>query len=358
MGLEKDCPFQIGRGIPGEHNLITDVPSVRVAHRTLRDGDIQTGVTVVMPPGGNWFREKLPAAAQVINGFGKTAGLVQIEEMGTLETPIVLTNTLSVGTAWTALVRYMLAKDERIGRESATVNPVVCECNDGYLNDIRGLRVTEEDVLTALREAETAGRDFAEGAVGAGRGMSCLGFKGGIGSASRQVRIEEHDWVIGALTLCNFGRRGYLTVDGQKVGTLLKEQADPAASGQTGPQRDEKDKGSVIVILATDLPLSDRQLKRLCRRAAAGLARTGSYYGNGSGDIAIAFSTANRIPAESGEAVFTFRQLSDDRIESALEMSAEAVEEAVISALWHAETLTGRDGHVRIGLRDAWEARK
>lgn len=358
MGLEKDCPFHIGRGIPGEHNLITDVPSVRVAHRTLKEGDICTGVTVVMPPGDNWFREKLPAAAQVINGFGKTAGLVQLEEMGTLETPIVLTNTLSVGTAWTALVRYMLAKDERIGRESATVNPVVCECNDGYLSDIRRLSVTEEDVLTALKEAETAGTECPEGALGAGTGMSCLGFKGGIGSASRKVLIGEKDYVIGALTLCNFGRRGYLTVDGQKIGELLMEQTDPAHVRSGAPDRDEKDKGSVIVILATDLPLSDRQLKRLARRAAAGLARTGSYYGNGSGDIAIAFSTANRIPAESGEAVLTLKQLNDERIEPALEMSAEAVEEAVISALWHAETLTGRDGHVRIGLKEAWEARK
>ena len=354
MGLEKDCPFHIGRGIPGENDLITDVPGVRVAHRTLREGDIQTGVTVVMPPGDNWFNEKLPVAAHVINGFGKTAGLVQIEELGALETPIVLTNTLSVGTAWTALVRYMLAKDDTI----STVNPVICECNDGYLNDIRGLHVTEKDVLKALTEAESAGTECSEGAVGAGTGMSCMGFKGGIGSASRKVRIGEKDYVIGALTLCNFGRRGYLTVDGKKIGEMLMDQPDPADSRPEVPLQDGTDKGSVIVILATDLPLSDRQLKRLCKRSAAGLARTGSYFGHGSGDIAVAFSTTNRIPAESSEAAYTFRQLSDERIEPALEMSAEAVEEAVISALWHAETLTGRDGHVRIGLRDAWEARK
>ena len=171
MGLDKDCPFHIGKGVPGAGDLITDVTGVRLAHRTLRDGGIQTGVTVIMPPGDDWFRRKLPAAAHVINGFGKTAGLVQVEEMGTLETPIVLTNTLSVGTAWTALVRYMLAKDPRIGRESATVNPVVCECNDAYLNDIRGLHVTEDDVLLALQDAEKAGPLFEEGAVGAGTTM-------------------------------------------------------------------------------------------------------------------------------------------------------------------------------------------
>ena len=338
MGLDKSCPYHIGRGTPGPRNLITDVPGVKVGHVTLNAGDIHTGVTALLPHGGNLFREKVPAASCVINGFGKTMGLIQVDEMGTVETPIVLTNTLSIGTAATAVIRLMLEQNPEIGRETGTVNPVICECNDAYLNDIRGLHVTEAHVREAVR---AAAEDFAEGAVGAGTGMSCLGFKGGIGSASRTVRLDEKDFVIGALTLCNFGKAGLLRVDGENIGRRLKEAENT------------EDKGSIIMLLATDIPLSTRQLKRLCRRAGAGLARTGSYYGNGSGDIAVAFSTANRIPHFPEQALLPYTALHDGRIDPVLEMTAEAVEEAIISALWHAKTLSGRDGHCRISLQDA-----
>jgi len=339
MGLEKASGWTIGVGRPGCRNLISDVPGVAVGHVTIRDGaGVNTGVTAVLPHSGNLFRDKVLAASVVINGFGKTIGLVQVEELGTIETPILLTNTLSVGTAATALVKYMLAQNEDIGRAAGTVNPVVCECNDGYLNDIRGLHVKEEHIFQAIA---AAGPDFAEGAVGAGTGMSCLGFKGGIGSASRLVTLEERPYTIGALVLSNFGGPGRLMIDGRQVGREL--QGLPAG---------ERDRGSIIMLLATDIPLSERQLKRLCRRAGAGLARTGSYYGSGSGDIAIAFTTANRVAHDSPRAFVDMRMMSDDHIDPVLDLTAEAVEEAIVSSLYHAETTTGRDGRVRRGLRE------
>ena len=249
MGLEKASGLTIGRGTPGHRNLITDVPGVTVGHATIRDGgSVNTGVTAVLPHGGNLFRDKVLAASAVINGFGKTIGLMQVEELGTIETPILLTNTLSVGTAATALVKYMLAQNEDIGRTTGTVNPLVCECNDGFLNDIRGLHVREEHIFQAIYAAEA---DFDEGAVGAGTGMCCLGFKGGIGSASRVVTLEGRSYVIGALVLSNFGGPGRLMIDGRQVGREL--QARSAG---------ERDKGSIIMLLATDIPLSERQLKR------------------------------------------------------------------------------------------------
>ena len=339
MGLEKASGLTIGRGTPGHRNLITDVPGVTVGHATIRDGgSVNTGVTAVLPHGGNLFRDKVLAASAVINGFGKTIGLMQVEELGTIETPILLTNTLSVGTAATALVKYMLAQNEDIGRTTGTVNPLVCECNDGFLNDIRGLHVREEHIFQAIYAAEA---DFDEGAVGAGTGMCCLGFKGGIGSASRVVTLEGRSYVIGALVLSNFGGPGRLMIDGRQVGREL--QARSAG---------ERDKGSIIMLLATDIPLSERQLKRLCRRAGAGLARTGSYYGSGSGDISIAFTTANRVPHDSPRAFVDMRMMSDDHIDPVLDLSAEAVEEAIVSSLYHAETTTGRDGRTRRGLRE------
>lgn len=339
MGLDQTSGLTIGRGTPGPRNLISDVPGVTVGHVTIRDGgSVNTGVTAVLPHGGNLFRDKVMAASVVINGFGKTIGLVQVEELGTIETPILLTNTLSVGTAATALVKYMLAQNEDIGRTAGTVNPVVCECNDGYLNDIRGLHVKEEHIFQAIAAARP---DFAEGAVGAGTGMCCLGFKGGIGSASRVVTLEERVFTAGALVLSNFGGPGRLMIDGRQVGRELQGRTDGA-----------QDRGSIIMLLATDIPLSERQLKRLCRRAGAGLARTGSYYGSGSGDIAIAFTTANRVPHGGSQAFVEMRMMSDERIDPVLALSAEAVEEAIVSALYHAETTAGRDGRVRYGLRE------
>ena len=339
MGLNKESGIKIGRGTPGKRNLITDVPGVKVGHVTVRDGaDINTGVTAILPHEGNIFQDKVMAASCIINGFGKTMGLVQVEELGTIETPIVMTNTLSIGTAANALIKYMLQQNEDIGVKTGTVNPLVCECNDGTLNDIRGLHVTEEHVFQALANC---GEEFEEGVVGSGTGMCCLGLKGGIGSASRIVKLDDREYTVGALVMSNFGGAGRLMIEGRHMGQEIKDKLEA-----------QQDKGSIIMLIATDIPLSERQLKRVARRAGVGLARTGSYYGNGSGDIAIAFTTANRVPNYSKTAVMDMKMISDNKIDGVFDATAEAVEEAIISSLYHAETTTGRAGKVKYGLRD------
>ena len=339
MGLNKESGIKIGRGTPGKRNLITDVPGVKVGHVTVRDGaDINTGVTAILPHEGNIFQDKVMAASCIINGFGKTMGLVQVEELGTIETPIVMTNTLSIGTAANALIKYMLQQNEDIGVKTGTVNPLVCECNDGVLNDIRGLHVTEDHVFQALANC---GEEFEEGVVGSGTGMCCLGLKGGIGSASRIVKLDDQEYTVGALVMSNFGGAGRLMIEGRHMGQEIKDKLEA-----------QQDKGSIIMLIATDIPLSERQLKRVARRAGVGLARTGSYYGNGSGDIAIAFTTANRVPHYSKTAVMDMKMISDNKIDGVFDATAEAVEEAIISSLYHAETTTGRAGKVKYGLRD------
>ena len=340
MGLQKETGIVIGKGTPGPRNLITDVPGVTVGHVTVQDGEINTGVTAILPHQGNIFQDKVLAASAVINGFGKTMGLVQVEELGTIETPIIMTNTLSIGTAATALVKYMLRQNPDIGDTTGTVNPLVCECNDGSLNDIRGLHITEEHVLQAL---ENTGEDFEEGAVGSGTGMSCLGFKGGIGSASRQLELDGKTYTIGALVMSNFGSAGNLRVDGVKEGERIQALLQAA---------ENKDKGSIIMLIATDIPLSERQLKRVCKRAGVGLARTGSYYGNGSGDIAIAFTTANRVPHYSKTKIISVGMMDDDAIDPVFRLTADAVEEAILSSMYHAKTTVGRKGKTRLGLAE------
>ena len=301
----------------GKRNLITDVAGITVGHCTLADGDVQTGVTALLPHQGDLFHDRCPAAVHVINGFGKSAGLVQVQELGYLETPLILTNTLSVGTAFTACVRYMLARNDQIGRAESTVNPVILECNDGYLNDIRGLHVTEDHVFAALDAADTT---FALGAVGAGRGMSCYHLKGGIGSASRVFEIGGQTYTLGALAMTNFGSLIDLTIAGERIGKKLAAEPEDA-------------KGSCIMVLATDAPLSSRQLSRVARRAQSGLARTGAVTEHGSGEIVLAFSTFRPI----------FRA------------AIETVEESIIRSMLEAETVTGRDGHIRLSLHDAME---
>ena len=262
MGIE-NIKLKIGKLQKGKNNLITDVKGVKVGHKTLDNGNIKTGVTAIIPHSDNIFREKLICSSYVINGFGKSVGLVQINELGTLETPIILTNTLSVGTCSTALVKYMLKENDDIGVTTGTVNPVVCECNDGYLNDIRGLHVKEEDVFDAIENAEI---NFKEGNIGAGTGMSCYQLKGGIGSASRVLKLDDKEYTIGSLVLSNFGLKEDLLVDGIKVGEKILEK-----------ESEELEKGSIIIILATDIPMNERQLKRIAKRVPIGLARTGSH---------------------------------------------------------------------------------
>jgi len=313
----------------GPRNTITDVPGLRVGQVTLSDGEIQTGVTAVIPGEGSSFRQKFPAACHVINGFGKSVGLMQVQELGTLETPIILTNTFSVAAGVEGLLDYMLDDHPEIGVTTGTVNPVVMECNDGRLNDIRARNVRPAHVRQAL---ETASESFAQGAVGAGRGMSCYGCKGGIGSASRILTIGGRDYTVGALLLTNFGSRRDLTICGKKP----FEPKAPAG---------EPDKGSCIVLLATDLPLSCRQLQRCTHRAQNGLARTGTITGGGSGDVVLMFSTANRIPHRADEPLTQVQVLHEDLLEEVFRAVADTVEESVISSLLHAETVTGARGN-------------
>lgn len=341
MGIEakwKSRGIRVGKLPCGPLDKISDVPGVTVGHCTLADGEVQTGVTALLPHQGDIFHDKVMAASHVINGFGKTTGLVQIDELGTLETPILFTNTLSVGTVETALVKYMLDKNPDICETTGSVNPVVCECNDSGLNDIRGLHVTEENVRAALTDCRA---DFAEGAVGAGRGMRCHGLKGGIGSASRVVELDGKQYTIGALVLSNHAVFDDLVVAGTPIQSLLDAHIPP-----------HEDKGSIITVLATDIPLSERQLRRLCHRALVGLSRTGSFCGNGSGEIVIAFTTANRVPHYSEKAILPMGMVHDDAINPLFRAVAECVEESVLSSLLHAETVTGYHGRTVRCLSD------
>jgi len=336
----RDMGLACGNLPAGPRNSIADVPGVRVGHRTLAHGDIRTGVTAVLPHGRNLYREKPVAAVHVLNGFGKSAGLVQVEELGVIETPVLLTNTLSVGTCCTTLVRHAIAANPDIGRETATVNPVVFECNDGWLNDIQALAVTEEDARAALAEAAA---DFAVGAVGAGCGMSTFGFKGGIGTASRRIELDGTLFHFGVLVLSNFGRPGDLRLpDGMQVAP--DRARSPVAATE---------KGSIIIVAATDIPLSDRQLKRVIRRSGVGLARLGSFWGHGSGDIALGFTTANILSHDEPAALVRLNILNENRIDVLFEAMADTTQEAVLDALVAAGAMTGRDGHHRPGLADA-----
>ncbi len=338
MTRAREAGLACGRLKPGPRNSIADVPGVAVGHLTRDDGAVQTGVTAILPHGGNPYRDKPVAAAAVINGFGKSIGLMQVDELGTLETPILLTNTLSAGTCATALIRRAIAANPDIGRATATVNPVVMECNDGYLNDIQALAVTEEDAFAAL---DAAGPDFAVGSVGAGRGMSAFGFKGGIGSASRRLTLDGGRHHLGVLVLANFGRAGDLTLpDGRRIAP----PAEPVA-----------ERGSVIVVAATDAPLDHRQLGRVVRRAGVGLARLGAFWGHGSGDIAVGFTTANRVDHDERRDIVPFQALNERRIDLLFEAMAEATQEAVLDALIGAKPVTGRDGNRRPCLIDHLE---
>lgn len=342
MGVKRwqDVGPPIGTLKPGRKNRITDVPGVLVGHTTCDKGPIKTGVTALLPHGDNLFQEKVLAAGHVFNGFGKTTGLMQVEELGTIETPILLTNTLSVGTVYQAVVEYMMRENKEIGGREGTVNPVVCECNDGYLNDIRGLHVTKEDVFTALQKAH---QDFQEGGVGAGTGMCSFGLKGGIGSSSRLVSVGDEDFHLGVLVLSNFGRRKELVVNGKKIGPLLEDRIQ---------EKERESKGSIIMILATDIPLSVRQLKRVARRVVVGLVHTGSCLDSGSGDVAIAFTTALRVPHHPEGPFLEQRVLVESYMDLLFQGAFEATEEAILNSLLSAHETTGRAGRSLFSLRD------
>jgi D-aminopeptidase len=331
---------KIGVGRSGARDSIADVAGVTVGHVTLADGDVQTGVTVVRPHAGDAYRAPVPAAAVVINGFGKTAGLVQLNELGLLESPIALTNTFAVGSIYTAMVRHAIADNPAIGRGAPTLNPVVGECNDGWLNDLQRFAVQEAHYALAF---EAAAADFAQGAVGAGRGMSCFGVKGGIGSASRTVLAVGQPVTLGALVLANFGRPAALTVRGVHLGRLLTRSTPDGG----GP-----DRGSIIVVLATDARLDHRQLRRVAMRAAAGIARTGSSFGHGSGDIAIAFAAPGGSKATENARIAAPSKVPDDALDTLFDAAAEATEQSIVHALFAAQSVTGHAGHVRQALAE------
>lgn len=319
----------------GKWNALTDVHGVNVGHVTLIEGeDVRTGVTAILPHAGNLFQEKVPAGIVVGNGFGKLMGSTQVEELGEIETPIVLTNTLSVPRAAEALIDWTLAQK---GNENVrSVNPVVGETNDGILNNIRRMTVTKEHVIAAL--AQAASGPVPEGCVGAGTGTVCFGWKGGIGTSSRLLPGKLGGYTVGALVQTNFG--GVLQIDGIPVGRQLgqydlKEQlADPSADG------------SVMIVLATDAPLSDRSLKRLAERGLAGLARTGASLSNGSGDYVISFSTAEEVrrTSERRRNVWSYPELPNDLMSPLFQAAIESTEEAIYNSLCMAETMMGYRG--------------
>lgn len=304
----------------GKLNRITDVEGVLVGHKTISSGTHQTGVTFIRTA-EDVFHQKLACGCSILNGFGKTTGLPQIMELGTLESYICLTNTLNVGIVQQALVDIMVKENEDL----TSVNVVVGECNDGYLNSIRDCVVTKEDVYDAYRDCK---KEFELGSVGAGRGMSCFEMSGGIGSSSRIFEIDGNTYTLGVLVLSNFGLREQYLLEKVEGNQLPLEQ----------------EKGSIMMIIATDAPLSDRQLHRVCNRMPVGLALTGSHMGNGSGDIAIAFSTANRF---GDEKIHTLKQINDSKINVVFDAAIESCKEAVHVSLIENEEVMGQSGHVR-----------
>ncbi len=334
----REFGIRIGVLSPGPLNAITDVAGVAVGHVTLVEGrNVRTGVTAILPHRGNIYQEKVPAAVFVANGYGKLTGSTQIDELGTLETPIVLTNTLSVPIAADALIDYTLAQpgNERV----ESVNPVVGETNDGWLNDIRGRHVTKPHVLEAVRNA--AEGPVVEGAVGAGTGTVCFNFKGGIGTASRRLPADKGGYTVGVLVQTNFG--GVLTVGGIPFARETDGAKAPAGASESArPPGD----GSCMIVVATDAPLDSRNLKRLAERALIGIARTGGYFANGSGDYAIAFSADPklRVAHRPQAPIQTVTLLANEQVSPLFQAAAEAAEEAILNSLFKAEDMEGRDG--------------
>jgi D-aminopeptidase len=340
----RELGVAIGTLPTGPHNAITDVPGVRVGHTTLIRGDaVRTGVTAIHPHEGSAFTALVPAAVVVLNGAGELTGRSQIDEYGTMESPIVLTNTLSVGTAHRAVCEWISAREAVV---DDFVIPVVAETCDGFLNDLVGQHVTGADVLAAL-DGATSG-PVAEGNVGGGTGMGLFQFKGGIGTSSRVVAIGDAAYTVGVLVQGNFGRRQYLRIDGEPVGRGLTDQRMPLRGGPREPERD----GSIIVVIATDAPLSDRQLARLARRGTLGIGRMGGIAAHSSGDLLLAFSNAPsvRVPRPTPKTrevppLLVTPRLHDAKIDPLFEATIDATEEAIGNALVAATTMVGRGGN-------------
>ncbi|MDI3341245.1 MAG: P1 family peptidase [Sphaerobacter sp.] len=340
----RDLGIVIGIYPPGPHNAITDVAGVAVGHTTVHWGGVdlppgqgpaRTGVTAIWPHRDDLVRHPVAIGCFALSGTGEMTARSEIEELGRLNTPLVLTNTMGVGIAYDAVCRYLVERDPGVGAEEGPVIPLVAECDDSFLNDARGFHVTREHVYAALDGATTG--PVAEGCVGAGTGMHCFQFKGGVGSSSRVLPAAAGGWTVGALVLTNFGRRHRLTVAGVPVGRYLPYSPE----GNGLPPRDQ---GSGIVVVATDAPLDGRQLARLAKRAALGLGRTGSTGANGSGELLVAFSTTYRPGREPG--VAAREVVESSAIDPLFEAAVDATEEAVLNALCTATTTVGRDGHV------------
>jgi D-aminopeptidase len=335
-----DLGLKVGILPTGPLNAITDVPGVKVGHTTIIRGDnIRTGVTAILPHSGNLYREKVPGAIFVGNGFGKLTGSTQVEELGDIETPVLLTSTTSVPLVADALITYMLALP---GNEDVlSINPVVGETNDGYLSDIRGRHITPDDVFAAIKNAKDG--PVEEGAIGAGTGTVAFGWKGGVGTSSRHLPANLGGYTVGILVQTNFG--GVLTIAGAPVGQELGQYYLRNELQQAGTGKDKAD-GSCMIVLATDAPLDARNLKRLAARAILGLARTGSSASNGSGDYAIAFSTAPqvRIHANNKAPTRTVEVLTNDAISPLFQAAIESTEEAIYNSMLKATTTTA-NGH-------------
>lgn len=338
----------------GKLNAITDVEGVLVGQTTLIKGaDIRTGVTAILPHGGNLFQEKVPAAVHIGNAFGKLMGSTQVNELGEIETPILLTNTLNVPRVADALLDWMLNFP---GNEQVrSVNPLVGETNDGFLNDIRGRHVGREEVFAALKSAKSG--EVVEGSVGAGTGTVAFGWKGGIGTSSRLLPASLGSHTVGVLVQSNFG--GVLTINGAPVGRelgkfYLKEQLEGRRIGQSqNPENvigSDRADGSIIMVVATDAPLDHRNLRRLAERAMLGLARTGSPSTNGSGDYVIAFSTAKQNRIRASEALRNTQTLGNEAMSPLFQAVVEATEEAIYNSLFRATTITGRNGNTAEAL--------
>ncbi len=342
----RNFPVSLGRLPTGPNNSITDVAGVKVGHVTVNQEAIRTGVTVIVPGEGNTFTNKYTAAMHVQNGFGKSVGLMQIEELGTLETPIALTNTLNVGKVSDALNQYILELCEAENVIVQSINPVVGECNDSRLNDIAKRVLAYDEVKAAL---DCAATDFEQGDVGAGRSTVCFGFKGGIGSSSRCVAIGDTVYTVGVLVQSNFGATEDFILQGKPLGHWWLDEMKKSVSKIVN--HSECDQGSIMVIVATDLPVNSRQLKRIIKRSAVGIMRTGAYVGHGSGEIMIGFTTANRKPHE-GALVQTEQVLRDDALNPVFLGVAEATYEAILNSLVAAEGATSHDGQGYVSLGD------
>lgn len=337
----RDLGITVGTMPTGAYNAVTDVAGVRVGHRTVVEGDsVRTGVTAVIPVEGTAFSQMPPAAIQVLNGAGEMTGRSQVDEYGLLESPVMITNTLSVGTVHRGVIEWLRSKEPTIGAIHFSI-PVVAETYDGFLNDIAGQHVTEQHVFEAL-ESATSG-PVAEGCVGGGTGMMLYGFKGGIGTSSRVVEIEDTPYTVGVLVQGNYGVRELLLVDGVPVGREIQDLRPERGTELPAPPRD----GSIIVVIATDAPFTDRQLARLCRRGMLGLGMIGATATHGSGDILIAFSNHPDVLVDrfSTEPVLTAPHINDRRIDPFFQATVEATAEAVLNAMVAAEDTTGFNGN-------------